>query len=53
MQYLQDVSLDFLPRLDQPPGLIRWPHISINTLRKEPPQQWGKQDLGGPKADGD
>ena len=48
LQYLQDVSLDFLPRLDQPPGLIRWPHISINTLRKVPPQEWGKRDLGGP-----
>lgn len=48
LQYLQDVSLDFLPRLDQPPGLIRWPHISINTLRKAPPQDWSKKDLGGP-----
>lgn len=48
LQYLQDVSLDFLPRLDQPPGLIRWPHVSINTLRKVPPQNWGKPDLGGP-----
>lgn len=34
MQYLQDVSLDFLPRTDGTPGLIRWPHISINTLEK-------------------
>jgi hypothetical protein len=50
LQYLQDVSLDFLPRLDQPPGLIRWPHISINTLRKAPPEDWGKRDLGGPKG---
>lgn len=36
LQYLQDVSLDFLPRTDGQPGLIRWPHISINTLEKEP-----------------
>ncbi|MEJ0086725.1 MAG: heme-binding protein [Pseudomonadota bacterium] len=49
LQYLQDVSLDFLPRLDQPPGLIRWPHISINTLRKEPPRDWAKPDIGGRK----
>jgi hypothetical protein len=34
MQYLQDVGLDFLPRTDGEPGLIRWPHISINTLEK-------------------
>ena len=34
MQYLQDVSLDFFPRTDGQPGLIRWPHISINTLEK-------------------
>lgn len=50
LQYLQDVSLDFLPRLDQPPGLIRWPHISINTLRKEPKEAWAKPDLGGPEV---
>lgn len=34
MQYLQDVALDFFPRTDGQPGLIRWPHISINTLEK-------------------
>ncbi|MCB2018597.1 MAG: hypothetical protein KDF54_13975 [Hydrogenophaga sp.] len=34
LQYLQDVSLDFFPRTDGQPGLIRWPHISINTLDK-------------------
>jgi hypothetical protein len=47
LQYLQDVSLDFLPRLDQPPGLIRWPHISINTLRKEPEGEWPNREVGG------
>jgi hypothetical protein len=36
LQYLQDVALDFLPRTDGQPGLIRWPHISINTLEKAP-----------------
>lgn len=35
MQYLQDVSLDFLPSPNG--GLIRWPHISINTLEKVAP----------------
>jgi hypothetical protein len=34
LQYLQIVMLDFFPRLDGFPGLISWPHISINTLRK-------------------
>lgn len=36
MQYLQDVGLDFFARTDGTPGLIRWPHISINTLEKQP-----------------
>lgn len=35
MQYLQDVSLDFLASPNG--GLIRWPHISINTLEKVVP----------------
>jgi hypothetical protein len=34
LQYLQIVILDFLPREDGHPGLVRWPHISINTLEK-------------------
>lgn len=33
LQYLQIVFLDFFPRADGA-GLIRWPHISINTLEK-------------------
>lgn len=32
LQYSQIVILDFFPRRDGMPGLIRWPHISINTL---------------------
>lgn len=35
LQYLQDVSLDFLPQPPVAPGLIRWPHVSINTLTKQ------------------
>ncbi len=35
MQYMQVVLLDFFPRRDGLPGLIRWPHISINTLEKK------------------
>lgn len=34
LQYLQVVLLDFFNRRDGMPGLIRWPHISINTLEK-------------------
>lgn len=34
MQYAQVVNLDFFPRRDGLPGLIAWPHVSINTLRK-------------------
>ncbi len=34
LQYSQVVLLDFFPRRDGLPGLIRWPHVSINTLEK-------------------
>lgn len=34
LQYLQVVILDFFPRLDGLPGLVGWPHVSINTLEK-------------------
>ena len=36
LQYLQVVMLDFAPRRDGLPGLIGWPHISINTLDQVP-----------------
>lgn len=34
LQYSQTVILDFFPRRDGLPGLIRWPHVSINTMEK-------------------
>lgn len=34
LQYSQTVFLDFFDRKDGEPGLIRWPHVSINTLEK-------------------
>lgn len=34
MMYLQIVNLDFFPRVDGTPGLIAWPHVSINTMVK-------------------
>lgn len=36
LQYSQVIFLDFFPRRDGAPGLIRWPHVSINTLEKVP-----------------
>lgn len=39
LQYLQIVQLDFFPRQDAGPGRIKWPHVSINTLAKLPPEQ--------------
>ncbi len=37
LQYSQVVLLDFFTRRDGLPGLIRWPHVSINTLEKVVP----------------
>ena len=34
LQYSQVVMLDFFKRRDGAPGLISWPHISINTMEK-------------------
>lgn len=34
LQYSQVVLLDFFGRTDGAPGVIRWPHVSINTLEK-------------------
>jgi hypothetical protein len=36
LQYAQRVLLEFFPRGDGQPGKIQWPHISINTLIREP-----------------
>ncbi|WP_444901233.1 heme-binding protein [Microbulbifer sp. SSSA007] len=36
MQYMQVIMLEFFPRLDGEPGLIRWPHISFNTMQRRP-----------------
>lgn len=35
LQYSQNVILEFGKRLDGKSGKIRWPHVSISTLRKE------------------
>lgn len=36
LKYLQIVMLDFFNRTDGLPGLIGWPHVSINTLVPAP-----------------
>jgi hypothetical protein len=43
LQYLQIVILDFFPRRDGLPGVISWPHVSINTLEKvsDTPEVYG------------
>ncbi len=41
LQYSQVVLLDFFERRDGLPGLIRWPHVSINTMEKvADPSEW-------------
>ena len=37
LQYAQRVLLEFFPRGDGKPGLIQWPHISINTMIRQLP----------------
>lgn len=42
LQYAQIVMLEFFARRDGIPGLIKWPHVSINTMKrvmKEPISQ--------------
>ncbi len=34
LQYAQIVMLEFFKRRDEQPGLIKWPHVSINTMRR-------------------
>jgi hypothetical protein len=45
MQYLQVVMLEFFPRRDGVPGLIQWPHVSINTL------EWIGETSDAPRED--
>lgn len=36
MQYMQQIMLEFFARTDNEPGLIKWPHVSFNTMRRFP-----------------
>lgn len=52
LQYAQLVMLDFGDRFDGQPGLIKWPHISINTLvRTAPNASDVEATLGPPDVD--
>ncbi|RFZ94600.1 hypothetical protein D0C36_03380 [Mucilaginibacter conchicola] len=35
LQYAQQADLNFLPKLGGVPGVIMWPHVNVNTLRKQ------------------
>ena len=35
LQYSQTVELEFHKRFNGEPGLIRWPHVTVNTLTKQ------------------
>lgn len=45
LQYSQVVMLDFFPRRDGMPGLIRWPHVSINTMEKVSAPSMGRAEM--------
>ncbi len=47
LQYLQVVILEFFQRRDGEPGLIKWPHVSINTLEKVPTPAEDEDRYGG------
>ncbi|WP_281556879.1 heme-binding protein [Thalassomonas sp. RHCl1] len=35
LQYSQNVALEFHKKFSGEPGLIRWPHVTVNTLTKQ------------------
>lgn len=39
LAYIQVVLLEFFERFDNQPGLIKWPHVSINTLVFDAPRE--------------
>jgi hypothetical protein len=54
LQYLQTVFLDFFARRDGMPGLIGWPHVSINTMERVPTPPSGVgalENLASPQVD--
>jgi hypothetical protein len=46
LAYSQFIFLDFFARFDGRPGLIRWPHISINMMERiEKPERTGAEGM--------
>ena len=39
LAYIQVIFLEFFERFGNEPGLIRWPHVSINTMVFDKPQE--------------
>lgn len=35
LQYFQQTNIEFLPQFGNPSELIMWPHVNVNTLRKQ------------------
>jgi hypothetical protein len=35
LQYSQQTNIEFLPKFGDEPGPIMWPHVNLNTLRKQ------------------
>lgn len=35
LQYSQQTNIEFIPKFDDPKKLIMWPHVNVNTLRKQ------------------
>lgn len=35
LQYLQQTNIEFLPQFGNPSQLIMWPHVNVNTMRKQ------------------
>ncbi len=35
LQYSQQTNIEFLPQFGNPEQLIMWPHVNVNTLRKQ------------------
>jgi hypothetical protein len=35
LQYFQQTNIEFLPQFGNPSQLIMWPHVNVNTMRKQ------------------
>lgn len=53
MQYAQVVMLEFFPRTDGSDGLIKWPHVSINTMQRISKKPDTLEEMKGRSAEED